>query len=276
MIHEWISRFRGTRNQSSSASSNKQGESDPILTHLLSSQPDELFVSGREEAVEKLQTLDVAAFWVQAVGDGTPMEVGHNDPSERTPHHGVWEAGFEDSLTHQEIVKITTQLAAHHIGLHAVPSEGSGSEREALNESLEPITRYANQLYDEHRNEELQYPRTQTRATSIEAAISVLDTDPLSYFWLQILGDSGEAKHVFVVGGDQDSPSSFADHPIEFVIGILQGTPPQLEINLTTESFAQHLFVGSQITDQSIDQFAEEVRQTALNLDYLYQMPGEI
>lgn len=264
-------------------------QADPALVDILDEDVDEDFHNGRAEAIEKLETLDIAAFWLQAVGDGSPLETAANDTLETsTPHQMAWEAGFDDTLDHQEVSRIAHQLFAHHIGVLVTPARESVSDRAALDNFLDPSVEYANNLYGDATADDaddsekdawnkIQYPRPAPLDNTLKDARSLLDTESVAYFWLQVLCDVGDSSFVMQVGGPSaETPNLFVDHPIEYVVGIPHALGPTDEMNLNLETLAQHLSYGARATDESVEQFASNALEMALEMEYLRDGPNPI
>jgi hypothetical protein len=254
---------------------------DPRLAAILADEPDEAVQTCLDQSREKLQTLDVAAFWLQAVGDGTPLESGYtrlDAISPDTSHNVAWLAGYDNSLGFQSVAQITTQLFAHHLGVVTSP-EPSVSDRAALDEVITKSTQMANTLYREVSPEKRPDPTLASLDAQVKRARSILDPDLVSHYWLQILCDFDDASVVIGLGatpGNDESPTAWIDHPIEYFVCIPPALSQQLEQILHLRSLGQHQFVGAHTTDQSIEQFGTQAREMTLDNLYLRNRPSEL
>jgi hypothetical protein len=127
----------------------------------------------------------------------------------------AWEAGFDDTLDYQEVSQITHQLFAHHIGTIVTPAHESISDRAALDNILDPAVEYATDLHGEPTTanvdidtnadgadwEDVEYPRPQSLDDALEDGRSLLNSELVAYFWLQVLCDVGDSSFVMQVGG---------------------------------------------------------------------------
>lgn len=261
------------------------GQANDTLVEILVNDVDADFHNGRAEAITKLETLDIAAFWLQAVGDGSPLEVATHDTLEtRTPHRMAWEAGFDDTLGHQKISQIAHQLFAHHIGMMVTPAHESVSDRAALDNFLAPSTEYANELYADATDDtekdawdEMQYPRPTALDDAVDDARSLLESESLTYFWIQVLCDVGSSSFVMQIGGPSaEEQNMFVDHPIEYIVGIPHALAPNDEVNINLQSLAQHLSYGARVTDESVEEFASAALDMTLDLGYLHDGPSPL
>lgn len=263
------------------SSADRASSVDPRLAAILADEPDEAVQTCLDQSREKLQTLDVAAFWLQAIGDGTPLERGHtrlDAISPHTAHNVAWLAGYDDSLGFQSIAQITTQLFAHHLGVVTSP-EPSVSDRTALDDVITKSTQMAKTLYGEIPSEERPDPTRDSLNAQVERARSILDPDLVTHYWLQILCDLGDASVVIGLGatpGTDESPTAWIDHPIEYFVCIPSALSQQLEQALHLRSLGQQQFVGAHTTDQSIEQFGANTREMTLSNQYLRNRPGEL
>jgi hypothetical protein len=286
MVRERILRFLQNHFSPAPPDLEQGPQTDPALTEILNEGVDDDFHNGRAEAIEKLESLDVAGFWLQAVGDGSPLATADHDHLEtKTPHRMAWEAGFDDSLDYQEVSRIAHQLFAHHIGIKVTPTHGSVSDRAALNNFLQPAIEYATDFYgsatatDDSADDwdEIQYPRPTSLEDALEDARSLVDTEPVTYFWLQVLCDVGDSNFVLQVGGPVgETPNTFVDHPIEYVVGIPHALSPDDEVALNLQALAQHLTYGARATDSSVAEFADAALEMALELEYLHDGPTSV
>lgn len=285
MIRERIMGFLQNRLSPNPPDLEHGPDPDPGLVALLDTEFDEAFHDGRDDAIEKLSSLDIAALWLQAVGDGSPLDAASHDPLEtKTPHRMAWQAGFDDTLDHHKITQISHQLFAHHLGTIVTPVGKSVSDRAALDNILQPSLEYATDLYGGEDNpaeewEAVQYPRPTSLDDTTENARSLLETDSLSYFWMQILCDTGSSSFVMQVGAtaeEEESPTMFIDHPIEYVVGIPRALNTAGEMDLSMQSLAQHLSYGARATDESLDEFSEKALNMTLDLGYLHEGPDPL
>jgi hypothetical protein len=258
---------------------------EPQLAAILADEPDGAVQTCLSGSREKLQTLDVAAFWLQAVGDGTPLAAGHTDldtNSPQTAHNVAWLAGYDDSLEYHQLIQIATQLFAHHLGVKTVASP-SVSDRTILNDIVTASTTTATTLYSDLPAEDLDVLEPTSLNSQLEAALSLLDPSVVNHCWLQILCDRGDASVVLSVGaipgpdplGDE-SVTAWIDHPIEYFICIPTAMDPALEQLLHLRYLVQHQFVGAHMTDLSVEEFGTRALEMALEYQYLHETPGDL
>ena len=239
----------------------------PHLRELVADDPVDGIGEMRYEAADKLRDVDSVAFWLQAVGDGTPLSHGRNDIVERTTPFSIAHlSGHADALSHPEIADIEPHLFAHHLGMQTNPALGDTDRTPAkvLEGVMDSLRDTAEQQYRGERFAEdaLQLPTPDSYEEERDRAIALLEQDELSMVWLQILCD--EQPAVMTVGPDaSDGEVDFLPRPIEWGRGVARGLDERAGERVALNLLVQHLFVAARTAGQNFETFGQRV----LNLD---------
>lgn len=265
---------------------------DPRLAGFLTDGPDEQFEQVRQDAIDALSQSDVVAIWLQAIGDGTPLDhARENAIEQRTPHNVLSLAGYDDDLTHPEISQIVLQLFTHHVCVFtSVPrrrSPAAGIEafeqqgREAIRNTLDLSTAAAEQMYVSANSDsdigtetvaDLFEPRSLVEQR--ERAIAILDQEELATFWVQVMTRS-ELVSLHIPGIDeagQPTIDKMPDSPVEYFQARPTNADFELAQQLAMETAGQHHYVAATALEQPIESIAEQAIEMALESGYTLEI----
>lgn len=239
---------------------------DPELVKLATDGHDDAFEQGRQQAIELLDTTDIAGFWLQTVGYGTQQDASPRDGAElQLEHQPTHLAGYADDLEFPQVAAIARQLCGHHIGLWTVPR--GRTDLDALcTEMVEGLLPYATQL-DARIPDTYQYPDAAPLNRRLSQATQLLESDALTHAWLQIMLDSEDARTLVSIGPDETGEWT-VDHgtalEVEYLTCIPKAMPIEYSQQLKNEQLVQHLVVGARTTGLDLDVFGEHVADAML------------
>jgi hypothetical protein len=234
---------------------------DSRLAQLATTGHDDAFEQGRQQAIELLETSNIAGFWLQTVGNGTPQDASPRDPAElNLEHHPTHLAGYADDLEFPQVAAIARQLCGHHFGLWTVP-RGRTDLEAVCTEQVDTLLPYAKQL-DARLPDRFQYPDAAPLNRRISQATDLLESDTLTHAWLQVLMDSEAARTLVSIGPDETGEWT-VDHTtaleIEYLVCIPKAMSVDYSQHLKQEQLVQHLVVGARTTGLDLEAFADHV-----------------
>lgn len=240
------------------------GTPNPELVTLLEDDTDEEFEDARHQAIEKLREADIVGFWFQAVGDGSQLDQASGDSLEQlTPDQVAHLAGYADHLDHADVTDIALHLFSHHIGLWVTPLdvkiEPSESPEQPIREELRDFVAALDQVDAARRTESVHLPEPVSLSKRRKQAISLLETDNLSEFWLQLLTDDGKDV-IFTVGFE---PQFSRVEDIEYVRAVASSMGPMLNHTLSLEFLLQHQLAVAKTTDLPLEMIPQETAPSA-------------
>lgn len=249
---------------------------DPDLCDALAKGHSEQFEANRQRAIDILETNDLAAFWLQALGDGTTIEAGPDDPlGTPLPHQPLHCAGYDDDLTYPELRAIATKGCAHHLGLALDPYDPHKSPTEIATDAIGPIATQAKRIGPHVPDEATQVPHPGPLSERLDQAITILNGEDLSGFWLQAFVEGSVAHFQFdpTASDDADGVRSrtTAYHSIEYTYGLPETLDYLGHASLMSELHMQHLFVGAHTANQSIEQFTETCIEQVCESGYIHE-----
>lgn len=256
---------------------------DSALTEVLTTglDDDEAFWRSRDRARELLDSDDIAGFWLQGIGDGSPV-AGHDDPSERvTPHCVGHVAGYEDRLDDEGVGELAATLFAHHLGVKTNAQVAGFDTDVVLVDQIQRLTTGA----DAHLNALGEDAADQVSAVDFEAqrhrARRLLDADRLTTFWLQIVRKNPD--QVVVTAGpqaDADGRASrvetWATRPIEYVFGSLEAIDTTTHSQLFTQCLTQHLTVAALTSGREVPSLCATAAHRARRNGWVAHVPGSV
>lgn len=250
-------------------------EADPRLESLLAGGLGDRFEYSRQQAVDKLERIDEKngiAFWLQAIGDGSPMENDQESQFKRTSTHQIaYIAGYHDELIYPDIAQIATRLFAHHNGMLSDHSDLRGDPAKTAHEDTHDLISIANQLYPSEQDPDntVQLPELASMEERCNQAIALLNESDLTTFWLQLLTYEGEMTTFSVSSEGKTSVETWPKHPIEYIhCGVEGMRDPELRQQLFFGPLIQHIFVAARTADQPLDKFAERCVKLAFEYGY--------
>lgn len=288
----------------SSPNPKRPSEPDPALKTVLTAN-DPAFERGRRTALDLLEPADatVLAFWLQAVGDGTPLPPARHDPAEQALYHQVANvAGYHDKATADDIATLSRWLYAHHLGIWTVHDEPSKTPEEIFRESMTMLTPTTQQQFSSVPKEG-QYPADISFEACLEQAQALLAAD-LTFFWLQVVTVPKGSPTVYIdrdviehspanscdrsssgitIDSDADGDTENDDpyftlgrQDIDYVIGRPTALGMQHYKLLITQFLIQHQFVAAQTADESIDALGRHAIGLALANEYISEQPSSL
>lgn len=277
---------------------------DPALETVLTAD-DPAFERGRRTAIDLLEPADatVFAFWLQAVGDGTPLPSARHDPAEHALYHQVANvAGYHDKATADDIATLSKWLYAHHLGIWTVHDEPSKTSEEIFRESMAVFTALTQQQFSAVPDEG-QYPVDAPFEACLKQAQTLLNAN-LSFFWLQVMTvpdgsptiyiDHDLIEHSSSMSSDRSSSGITIDsdadrdtetddpyitlgqQDIDYVIGRPTALGMQHYELLITQFLTQHQFVAARTVDKSVDTLGRQAVELALENEYIDEQPSSL
>lgn len=258
---------------------------DPRLTDVLATGQDENFEQVRQDAIAGLAETEGMAIWLQAIGDGTPLDPETDDPIERvTPQNTCYLGGFHDELSYPEIVQAAGQLFAHHAALMIeIPTLSQAQSpqaiedhaREMLRDMLDMSTVNARQLYAEVDVEDRSTVLgTQSFTDQRDRAIEILENkqDELTAFWVQVMTMK---QMVSVSSSNGPSPETGVLSAPSFEYFYGRPTLSQADVvfleELAMEQIVQHQYVTAQIAEQSLGSIKEQSISIGIENGYIIE-----
>jgi hypothetical protein len=238
----------------------------------------------------------VLAFWLQTVGDGTPLPPARHDPAEQVLYHQVANvAGYHDKATADDIATLSKWLYAHHLGIWTVHDDPIKTPEEIFRESMTVLTPSTQQQFSAV-PESGQYPADTPFEACLKQAQALLAAD-LTFFWLQVVTvpegsptiiiDRDLIEHSPANSGDRSSSGitidsdangdTESDDPyitigrqdIDYVIGRPTALGMQRYELLINQFLTQHQFVAARTADDSIDALGRQAVDLALVNEYI-------
>jgi hypothetical protein len=277
---------------------------DPALEAVRTAD-DPAFERGRHTAIDLLEPANatVLAFWLQVVGDGTPLPQARHDPAEQVLYHQVANvAGYHDKATADDIATLSRWLYAHHLGIWTVHDDPSKTPEEIFRESVTALTPTTQQQFSAV-PEKAQYPAETSFEACHKRAQALLKADP-TFFWLQVVTVPDGSPTVYIDrdlidhspahSGDRSSSGITIDsdadgdtdpdepsimlgrQDIDYVIGRPTALGMQHYELLITQLLTQHQFVAARTADESIDALGRQAVDLALENEYIGEQPSSL
>ena len=245
-------------------------KADPTLQKNLANGLDEGVVEVREKAIEKLTNADnLLGFWIQVIGDGTRLSGAYDSYIERlTPLRVAFATSVSTDLDFSERAMVTGTLFDQHFSLQTDPSGYPDiSDQRLYEHEMKGLVEAVEDRYGAvddpdflgsgNEEESFEYGR--------ERAASILDSDRISYLWVQLVMDdsswfkAGIRKHLLSSDAPFDSLNWF------------RGVDPRLressvEPYVTPALMAQHLYVAAKTIPASPAQVGQNTLSTDPNI----------
>jgi hypothetical protein len=252
-------------------------QADPRLKTALADGLGNQFEQARQEAIDKLERLDEKnglAFWLQVVGDGSPMMSDQESQIERSTLHQVAHvAGYHDELIYPDVAQIAIRLFAHHNGFFS-DLRDVREPMQIARKDVQELISIANQLYPDGA---VQYPEPVSIEERCDQAIALLNESDLTTFWFQLLTYEGDITTFSVSSEGETSVETWPKHPIEYVHSGPEGLADlELYQQLTVEPLIQHLFIAARTADKPLDTFGEESVKLAQEHNYFAEEPSDL
>jgi len=243
-------------------------EPDPSLEASLEAGLDDGFYQDRDNARRILESSEIVGFWLQGVGDGSPLpDTDPVPPDCSTPHQLVHIAGFSDDLKYDSIRELIVRLTGHHFGVLTDTTVAGNFPDGIIDVMISSILTYIQTTFQDATPTIDEYQVSVSLETQLRRADRLLANERLTGFWLQVmLVDSDSSR--YLVNGPVDpidpagpwTMSEHIGHPIEFMWVEPLDQDDITHSQLGAEYLAQHAFVGARMTDLPISEFLDEVR----------------
>ena len=243
-------------------------EPDPSLVASLDAGLDDGFYQDRDNARRILESSETVGFWLQGVGDGSPIPGTEPVPPDSgTPHQVVHIAGFSDDLQYDSLRELIVRLAAHHFGVLTDPTVAGKFPDGIIDVMISSILTYIQTTFQDFEPNINDYQVTGSLETQRMGADRLLANDRLTGFWLQVMHVDADSRRYLVNGpvdpSDPAGPWTMSEHiahPIEFAWVEPLDQDEITHGQLGVEYLAQHAYVGARMTDLPISEFLDEVR----------------
>lgn len=251
---------------------------DEVLASLLNDGTGMEFARTRNHALETLETSDVLAFRVLAVGDGTPLDAAPAGATPSGSFHQISQlAGYHDGLPPERTSNLARHLFGHHLGTLARPDPTTASPADTIERVGADVSAFAGHLYEDSTGASVRDPSQVALSTRLEQAGRLLTDPSLTLFWMQVLTDDGVVRST---GSEPTADRSSGerdtvfDYSVNSVLGVPDRLPSLYRTTILSQLFAQHALLGSAIAGVDVDTFCEEAVSTALDAGYHEDVAG--
>lgn len=235
---------------------------DPDLQAILDAGLDPDFEWYRARAREMLSEATIA-FWVQAVGDGTPL-FDDRHPFARCPiHHISFRTGFADGLQDPLLTMTATEFLAKQVAATVHRHPYPDPPDEVLHTLLSKLRSNATRP-DSDLSTDIDPPPLGNLTSERSWALDLLEHERLTAFWVMtnMWDTSVEMRRLSPRPGDPAGMERFGVQGNQ-VLRHATSTPAALTQRitalLTLQFLSQHLVVVARMADRSIDDTLKEV-----------------